>query len=51
MANKTISTTVLDVSRGIGFGLLYHPVIGKIQTEQYPFVIRFKTYRPNTRSK
>jgi hypothetical protein len=50
MANET-KTTFLDVSRGLGFGLLYHPVIGKIKTEHYPFVTRFRTYRPATAKK
>jgi len=46
MANRPIQTTFLDVSRGLGFGLLYHPVIGKNKPEQYPFITRFRTYRP-----
>jgi hypothetical protein len=46
MQNQINSTTVLDVSRGLGFGLLYHPVIGQNSSKQYPFVIRFSTYRP-----
>ncbi len=42
MEHMNLPTTVLDVSRGFGFGLLYHPVIGEIRSKKnYPFLLRF----------
>lgn len=39
------SITVLDVSKGLGYGLLYHPVIGIKKVSQYPLAVRFPTKR------
>lgn len=50
MAKQAKPATILDVSRGLGYGLLYNPVIGKTTPNQYPFVIPFrKSYRPYRR--
>ncbi len=45
MTNNNQNTTILDLSKGIGFGLLYHPVIGKIPSNQYPLMTRFRVSR------
>ena len=37
-------TTVLDLSKGLGFGLLYRPVIGNIPPDHYPWVARFQLF-------
>ncbi len=36
MTNPQIPTTVLDLSKGVGYGFLYHPVIGK-KRPGFPF--------------
>lgn len=38
-------TTILDVSKGLGYGFLYHPVIGSQTAPHYPFAIRFPSLR------
>jgi len=40
------SATTLDVSKGIGYGLLYHAVIGTQSKDQYPYIVQFKTSLP-----
>lgn len=35
------SVTVLDVSKGLGFGFLYRPIIGNKGPHFYPFSFRF----------
>lgn len=41
-----VQTTVLDVSKGVGFGLLYHPIIGQKKREKsLPFVPRLAAFR------
>lgn len=47
MKNENKLSTVLDLSKGLGFDLLYKPVIGKSESSQYPFIFRLRSgYRP-----
>lgn len=40
-------TTVLDVTKGLGFGFLYHPVIGaKRREKRIPLITRLPILRP-----
>lgn len=41
MKNEKQISTVLDLSDGFGFGLLYDPVIGQTTPTQFPFAVRF----------
>jgi len=36
---------LLDLSKGLGFGLLYNPVIGKVPKEHYPITLRMRRCR------
>ncbi len=40
MVTQIKSQIVLDVSNGLGYGLLYHSVIGKAIPPRYPFIAR-----------
>ncbi len=35
----------LDVSKALGFGMLYHPVIGQTRPGHYPIIPRFRRFK------
>lgn len=39
-------TTILDVSKGLGYGFLYAPIIGNSRSKKiFPFTYRFSSLR------
>jgi hypothetical protein len=38
MEEPSKPTTVLSLSRGVGYGYLYNPVIGRVKKDEYPMV-------------
>ncbi len=39
------SAIVLDLSKGLGYGILYNPVIGQLTPTRYPLIARFRKPR------
>lgn len=51
MAKRVIPTTIFDFSKGLGFDVLYHPVIGKTTPRHYPFITYFRPFQPKKNKK
>ncbi|HSX10585.1 MAG TPA: hypothetical protein VLF94_02575 [Chlamydiales bacterium] len=46
MAQSSKPATILDMTRGLGYGFVYQPTIGVKSKSQYPLAIRFpSSYR------
>jgi hypothetical protein len=51
MTKREKPTTVLELSKDLGYGFLYQPIIGKVQSEQNPTIPRFRRIRPGKNKK
>lgn len=45
MNKEMTPTTILDLSNGLGYEMMYHPVIGKLPLKHFPLLTRASPFQ------